>query len=266
MKSLARIFIAVVVVACIGIGGGLAYIGYFGGQTFGRARPTAPASAARRDVAIVFLSGDMGINGGMGRPLVARFAADGIPAVTVNSLVFFRHERAPGEVRDMVATAIRKALDQTHARHLILIGQSFGADALHIGLAHLPDDLRARVALVVLVVPTDTVLYRATPSNLFNWFAPEAPALPTGRLLTWVPVVCVRGVEETDSLCPLLHQPNLRQIGLPGDHYLQRNPAAVHAALLAAIDRVLLTRRASPNPRRSAPISRSVDEGERHVA
>ncbi len=219
-----------------------AHIGYFGGPVFTEVPATARPSAGRGDVAAVILSGDMGFRVGMGPRIARRLAADGIPVVGVNSLTFFRRQRTPDEVAVLVASAARRALAMGHADRLILIGQSFGADMLHVGLTRLPPALRARVRLVALVVPTDTLFFRASPSELLNWARPDAPALPTARALTWVPVLCVHGVEEIESLCPLLSQPNVRSIALPGGHPLDGDVDALHRVLRVAIDRVLATR------------------------
>jgi type IV secretory pathway VirJ component len=210
----------------------LGHIGYFGGPVFvempARSRPAAHHST----VAVVF-SGDMGFQIGMGPQIAQRFVADGVPVLGVSSLVYFRHERTPAEVRALITEASRKALAFSHADRLILIGQSFGADMLHVGLTGLPADLRKKVQMVGLVVPGETVIYRASPSELFNWATPDALALPTAAQLTWAPVVCIQGADETDSLCPQLSLPNVKQIALPGGHPLHRDADTLYATLRA---------------------------------
>lgn len=220
-----------------------AYLGYFGGPVFIDIPAVARPAAGRAGLAAVVLSGDMGFRIGMGPRVAARLAADGIPVVGVNSLTYFRRRRSPAEVSALVSAAARRALAFGHAAKLVLIGQSFGADMLHVGLTGLAPALRARVAMVVLVVPTDTILYRASPSELLNWAKPDAAALPTGRRLTWVPVTCIQGAEETDSLCPMLTQPNVHRVALPGGHPMHGDTNAVHAAILRAIDAANITGR-----------------------
>ena len=118
---------------------------------------------------------------------------------------------------------------------MVLVGQSFGADMLQVGLPALPPQLRSRVILVALVVPGDSIDFRASPSELFGLQSPDAPALPSARLLNWLPVLCVHGAEEEDSLCPLLDLPNVRSVALPGGHPLHRDAERVHRILLQAI-------------------------------
>ena len=61
----------------------------------------------------------------------------------------------PQAFRNMVplllTQAVRDGLRYGHAERLVLIGQSYGADMVHVGFAGLPADLKKRVALVVLV-------------------------------------------------------------------------------------------------------------------
>lgn len=228
-------WIAFPLASLAGFAGWLGYIGYFGGPVFTK----VPAAVARPRVTAILLSGDMGFKVGMGPKIARRLAADGIPVLGVSSLTYFRHERTPAEVEALVSDSVRRALAFGHTDRLILIGQSFGADMLHVGLAKAPPALRARIGMVALVVPTDTVFYRASPSELFNWAEPDAWALPTARLLDWVPLVCVRGEEETDSLCPLLTQANARTIALPGGHPLHHDDAALYGTLKQEIVRAI---------------------------
>jgi type IV secretory pathway VirJ component len=194
-----------------------------------------PAASAgeRPTTAAVFLSGDMGFIG-MGGDLVRRLRADGVPVVAVNSLTFFRTRRTPAEVEGLLATAMRKALIMDGGAPVSLIGQSFGADMLHVGLVSLPADLRAKVHAVVLIVPTDNVHFRASPSAIFSQNNPDADAFATASRLTWVRTLCIYGSLETTSLCPHLKQSNVEAYALPGGHMLNFRTAAVHALLKQA--------------------------------
>lgn len=230
-----RIALVALAVLLAGFTGFLTYIGYFGGPVFYDIAPARPTPPRARGLAVVLVSGDMGFKIGMGPEIARRFATEGVPVVGVSSLAYFRQQRSPAEVQTLITAAARRALAFGHADRLVIIGQSFGADMVHVGLTGLPADLRAKVKAVALVVPTDTVFFRASPNELFNWARPDAMALPTGRQLTWVPALCVQGVEETDSLCPQLTQPNVRRIALPGGHMLHHDPEALFEALHAGL-------------------------------
>lgn len=215
--------------------GWLGYIGYFGGGAYIevpalRKRAADTAVTSPRTVAVLF-SGDLGFRVGMAPRIAARLAADGIPVLGVSSLAEFRQRRTPAEVRVFIARSIERALAFARADRVILIGQSFGADMLQVGAPGLPAHLRAKVPLVALVVPGDSVIFRASPAELFNWAKPDAAALPTARQLNWVPAICIYGREEENSLCPQLNLPNVERVALPGGHPLHRDADALYAVL-----------------------------------
>jgi type IV secretory pathway VirJ component len=211
-----------------------AWLGYLMGSPFTDVRPEGHV---RNDLAAVVLSGDMGFKVGMGKQIARRLADDNIAVVGINSLNYFRTTRTPAEATALIARAINRAQTVSHAPRVMLIGQSYGADMLHVGLAGLVPSLRARVALVALVVPGATVEYRASPGEMFTFLMDEADARPTGKLLDWVPVLCVFGTEESNSLCPLLWQRNVHAVSLPGGHPLHYDAGAVYRELRAEMTR-----------------------------
>jgi type IV secretory pathway VirJ component len=186
--------------------------------------------------AIVMLSGDMGDKVGMTPQVAARLNARGYAVVTVNSLAFFSPRRTAAEAAALIAGAMRRAESIGRTGKVVLVGQSFGADMLHAGLAETPASTRSRIGAVVLVVPGHDIIFRASPIELAGLETPDALALPTGSRLTWAPVTCIWGVKEDDSLCPELDMPNVRKVPLPGGHRLDFDAAALTAAILPAIE------------------------------
>lgn len=217
----------------------LVYLGAFGGEVYDDLGPLRAQRASAPETAVVLLSGDLGFRFGLGPDVAMRLGRAGLPVTGVNSLVVFRKPHTPAQIADFLAETMRRTLARTKAKRLVMIGQSFGADMLHVGLARLPEDLRRRIALVILVVPTDTVYYRISLGETYGWRRPDAMAIDTARGIDWVPLLCVQGVEEKDSLCPLLRQPNAERVALPGGHPLHRDADAVARVLLRKIDATL---------------------------
>lgn len=220
------------------------HLGYFSTDPFVVVPASAPPASSRKGVVAVILSGDMGFKIGMGPKLAARLAQDGIPVIGVNSLTYFRQKRTAGEAAALIEKAMQMAMAMEppagNNRRVAVIGQSFGADMVNAGSQVLPAVWREKVLATELVVPTDTINFRASPAELLNWAAPDASALPSGHALGWVPTVCVYGREETESLCPhLVHQAGVRIVPLPGGHFLNKDVNAVHAAVLGGIDDAL---------------------------
>jgi len=212
-----------------------ASVGWFGGPlfTFVPARG-APAPSARGVVAVLF-SGDMGFHIGMAGAVAAKLAAAGIPVLGVNSLTFFRTERSPAETAGLVQAAMGQALRLSRRPRLLVIGQSYGSDILPTGYAGVAAPLRARVALLALVVPGETLALQASPASLLPVSARSRDALPAAARLGSTPTLCVFGAEQRDSLCARLRLPNLTRTALPGGHYLHRDAGAVANALLAGL-------------------------------
>ena len=232
MKLALRVLFAVFIALC----GFLAFAGYFDRDVLVRIPATARPTPAHNHLAALYFSGDVGYRVAMGRMIGNRLAADGIPVVAINSLGYFRKHRTVAEVSALTTDAIRQALTFGHADQVVLIGHSLGADALQAALVQLPQDLRARVRAVVLIVPTDALHLQVSPGEMLSWSKPDAEVLPTLRQLTWVPTTCIYGIEEADSPCPQLGAPNVHRVSLPGGHALDWNIDRVHAALIRAID------------------------------
>lgn len=212
----------------------LGHLGYLGGPVFVDFAADARPAGRLEGITAVFLSGDMGLNVGMGRAVARRLAANGVFVVGVNTLTYFRKRRTPRETEALLAAAMRRALAVPGTRRVVLIGQSFGADMLQARLPSLPAASRSRVPMVALIVPGRTIEYRASPSDLFGLESPEVDALPTARHLGWTRTLCIQGAEETDSLCPLLGN-GVGRVALPGGHLLRYDSERVARVLLNAM-------------------------------
>jgi len=214
------------------------YAGYYTGPLH-RDLPVAHPDPAKP--AIVILSGDMGNRLGMAPKIAARLNARGYAVVTVNSLTYFSPRRTPGEVTALIEATMTRAMRLGRTDRVVLIGQSFGADMIHAGLAEMPLAHRKPIRLVVLVVPGKDIVFRASPIELAGIETPDQHALRTASKLTWIPVICIRGADEDNSLCPELVMPNVWRIVLPGGHKLNSDDGALEAAILPAIQRAAAT-------------------------
>ena len=187
-------------------------------------------------IVVVNFSGDMGLRFLLGASTSRGLTEHGIPVVGITTPALFAQHRTRLELDTIVADGVRTALARTGAKRIVVMGQSYGADIVQTGLVNLPKDMRARVAAIVLILPGDTVFYRADPSGLlYDHGTPDSMGATTGNRLTWAPVTCIYGLEETDSLCPLLTTANARKVGMPGGHNIHHDADGLLAHVLAAI-------------------------------
>lgn len=192
--------------------------------------------AGRPVAAVVFVSGDAGWGPSLGRKAALPMVAAGYALVGLDALKFYDQERTPEQAAAWIAAAAPAE------GPVVLMGQSFGADALVGAWAHLPASLKARVTGVGLIVPSSERFdkislgeFLGTSSGVDN--RPAAQALAARAA-----VLCLQGADEEDSLCPVLRGQAVRRVALPGGHMLKRDADALSHALLAWLREVAPTR------------------------
>ncbi len=160
------------------------------------------ASGASDELALLF-TGDGGW-AGLDQELAARLAESGIPTVGLNSLKYFWSERTPQGTADDVARLLRHYFAAWNKQRVLLIGYSFGADVLPFVVNRLPPHLRARVASVNLLGIDSNASFEI---HIAEWMTSDGGGPPTRPELTRlgpVPVLCIYGEGESDSICPSL--------------------------------------------------------------
>jgi len=198
-----------------------------------------PAQGRPAPFDVLFFSGDAGMRFGMGPFIAQNFAAHGAAVTAISTSTLFRGGRTRAELDRIVADAVARAQAAAGSRRLIVIGQSYGADIVQAGLAHLPPPLRAKIAGVILIVPGMGTYFRADPTGLLYRFGPDRRSITTVPSIDWVPLTCIYGAQEEDSVCPLLRMGNATVIRLPGDHYLRRDKPLLAATALEAARRAI---------------------------
>ncbi|MDE2436856.1 MAG: type IV secretion system protein VirJ, partial [Sphingomonadales bacterium] len=206
--------------------------GWFGGTVLTTYRSTRPAALPR---AAVYLSSDVGPVLGLSSGIIETLRGEGFAVVAVNSATYFNRERRPEEVVRLVNTAVRQAAALGGTSRVVLIGHSFGADMLHVALARMPPADRAKIAAAVLVAPGKTIEFRVSPLEMLGLSGVGQDAMPTARAAGFVPITCIYGQDEAESLCPDLRLAGLQLIALPGGHNLRFDSAALGGAMRNAL-------------------------------
>jgi type IV secretory pathway VirJ component len=195
------------------------------------------ASGAGAEFALL-LTGDGGW-AGLDQELAARLAAQGVPTVALNSLKYFWVERTPDETARDVARVLRHYLQAFHRRRVLLIGYSFGADVLPFVVNRLPPDLHQRIASVSLL---GIDAHASFEVRIADWIGGDdggPPTRPELAGMTRVPVLCVYGEGEVDSICPAMTAAGITREQIGKGHHFSGEYA--HLA-----DRILAFARSAP--------------------
>lgn len=183
-----------------------------------------PAKGAPRAVAIL-VSGDGGwrdIDKQMGEWL----AAQGVHLVGLDALLYFWSQRTPEEVaRDV--TALLHDADPERKLPIMLLGYSFGADALPLAWPLLDADIRARTKILGLMGPGRTTSLQVTVSGWLGYSGGDHQIVPAIAALPRDITLCVHGRDDKDASCA---EPALAAIPrheTPGGHHFDGDYIAI---------------------------------------
>ena len=196
--------------------------------------PSAPANgAAGSDAFAIIMSGDGGW-AGLDQDVAAALTAKGIPVVGLDSLRYYWTARTPQGLAADIDRMIRYYLAHFGKQRVLLIGYSQGADVLPFAVNRLPEATRARVALTVVMGMSEHALFEF---HLTSWVSDSdsgAATLPEINRITGIPVLCIYGADESDSLCPKLDPKKFHIVKLKGGHHFDGDYAGLAQQILAA--------------------------------
>jgi type IV secretory pathway VirJ component len=188
---------------------------------------------APTDLFAIILSGDGGW-AGLDRDVATALSAKGIPVVGLDSLRYFWTPRTPDGLASDIDRMIRYYLAHFGKRRALLIGYSQGADVLPFAVNRLPAPTRSRVALVAVMGMSKHALFEF---HLSSWISDDdsGPAtLPEIERIGGIPVLCIYGSDESDTLCPKLDAKRFSVVELKGGHHFDGDYANLARQILSA--------------------------------
>ncbi len=184
--------------------------------------PLIEAPAAREGSTLaVMISGDGGW-AALDRGVAAELTRADVFVVGLNSLHYFFHTKTPEQAAHDYERIVRCYMASTGRRELVLMGYSRGAEILPFVVSRLPEDLRRQTRLVVLLGPGQGAQFKF---HVVDWWSDvhrdsDLPVLPEARrFVSTLPVLCVYGADETDTVCPALKADGAQAVALTGGHH-----------------------------------------------
>jgi type IV secretory pathway VirJ component len=194
--------------------------------------PVIEVAAQRSDIAsdafAILMSGDGGW-AGLDQDIAAALSAKGIPVVGLDSLRYYWTARTP---QSLAADTDR--MIHFGKKRVLLIGYSQGADVLPFAINRLPEATRDRVALAAILGMSEHALFEF---HVSSWISDDhsGPAtLPEVNRITGIPVLCIYGEDESDSLCPKLDARRFTVVKVKGGHHFDGDYAALAQHILSA--------------------------------
>ncbi len=180
-----------------------------------------PARGAAARTLVVMISGDGGW-ASLDRDIAEVLADSGLAVVGLNGLQYFWTARNPEGTAADLSRIVRHYLAAWGKDDVILAGYSRGAEVLPFAVNRLSPDLHGRVRLVALVAPEQYTSFKFRPADLlFDVRRPDDVAVvPELQKLSWVPVLCFYGEEETDSACLRSTVASGGAVPMPGGHHV----------------------------------------------
>jgi type IV secretory pathway VirJ component len=187
------------------------------------------------DTLVVIISGDGGW-AGIDRDLADSLSTQGYSIVGLNSLQYFWKRRTPESAAHDLQRIVTHYLAAWHKQKVILIGYSRGADVLPFMANRLSPDLLARTRLVALLGPETNVEFEF---HVQDWLSSRdshtsLPVLPEVEKLRGVPMLCIGGDDESDSLCRKLDPKLATTVILKGGHHFGGDYANLSRIILKA--------------------------------
>jgi type IV secretory pathway VirJ component len=193
------------------------------------AQPNAPPS----DAFAIIMSGDGGW-AGIDQNIAAALSAKGIPVVGWDSLRYYWTARTPDGLAADTDKMIRYYLSHFGKKRVLLIGYSQGADVLPFAVNRLPPPTKTPVSLMAILGMSEHALFEF---HVSSWLSDDnsGPAtLPEVNRVTGMPVLCIYGEDEDDSLCPKLDTKKFHVVKVKGGHHFDGNYAGLADDILAA--------------------------------
>jgi type IV secretory pathway VirJ component len=185
------------------------------------------------DTLVVIYTGDGGW-AAVDRGMAAGFARANMPVVGVNSLRYFATARTPEAAAVDLAAIIDHYAAAWSKSRVILVGYSFGADALPVIVPRLPAATRAKLRLFALV---SMLQVGELQFHMADWFDHRGhasyPTAPAVVALKGLPMICIYGAAERDVACPSFPPDLITQVSLPGGHHYNGVYEGIVKAILA---------------------------------
>jgi type IV secretory pathway VirJ component len=198
-------------------------------------RAAHPAS----NTVVIILSGDGGwadIDQKVGQRLQAR----GIDVVGLDMRDYLRSgHRTPAGIGSDISRIARRYMALWQQHDVALVGYSRGSDLAPFAAANLASDIRPHLTLIAMLTLLERASFVYHFSDLWRTTSGKGdiPILPELEALKGVPIVCIYGKDEKESLCKDAPAGLMTVVQRNGQHHFDGNFAVLGDIVYEAVVR-----------------------------
>lgn len=183
-----------------------------------------PTAVSPPEIMAVLITGDGGW-AEIDKQIAKILSEKGIPTVALDSLSYFWRARTPEETAQHIDDVINHYREKWKTQKVILIGYSFGADALPFIANKLSEYNKTDIALVALLSMGKTAAFEFRLSSWINadTHPNRLPILPELTAMHWANSICIYGVDDKETGCTQTADVGVKTISMAGDHHFNKN-------------------------------------------
>jgi type IV secretory pathway VirJ component len=184
---------------------------------------------------VIFYSGDGGWRD-IDKKIGGYLSDSGYFVVGIDSLRYFWRKKDPHEMAADLDRLIRHYRGKARDNGVVLVGYSFGADLLPFMLNRMAADARAEVKLVALLGISERASFEIRLQGILGASNTDGPlTLPELEKLRKIPIQCVFGFDEHDSVCAAKELDGIvTRVELSGGHHFDGDYRHIADLILAA--------------------------------
>ena len=181
------------------------------------------------------ISGDGGWKGFI-HGLSSDLSKVGIPTVGLNALSYFWKGKTPEQTTADISSMVNYYLQVWHRKSFILLGYSFGADIIPFVVNRMPQQLKDKLDMIVLLSPDSHADFEFHFASWFDHSSTQAfPVLPELKRMQNTNALVFYGQQEKDSLAFELPK-NFKEEFVAGGHGYENNHAHISQVIIKTLE------------------------------
>ncbi len=183
-----------------------------------------PQGRESTDMLGLLISGDGGW-WGLDDTVSKVLAEHGVPVIGISSHTYFAKARTPEGTADDMYRALRFYMKKWNKQRIVLLGYSLGAEIVPFVATRVPEDLRDKVAMVVMIGPTAETMFEF---HMADWLISPTqrakfPVQPEIEKINGPKMLCVASIKDNDCICGRLDPKKVIELKREGNHHFNND-------------------------------------------